>query len=131
MTRELAETTDSFRNMDLSRLNLSGINFSRRINPISEWDQIAIEETQRCLGRNPYDYDPPRNDLQMPGRDFHGATLNGTNLDGANLANCNLTCLTAKGASFRGANLQGATLANSLLDECDFTDADLSGVTFT
>ncbi len=131
MTRELVLTLDSYREMDLSGLNLSEIDFSRRINPISEWDQKVIEETQKCLGRRPDEYDPRRDDLQMPGRDFHGATLNGTNFNGANLENCNLTCVRAKDASFRGANLRGAMLANSLLEHCDFTEADLSGVTFT
>jgi hypothetical protein len=77
------------------------------------------------------------NGADLSGADFIGANLIGANLNGANLSGANLKYANLSGADLRYTNLSGADLkyANlsgvhlncAILNEANFSDANLSG----
>ena len=71
----------------------------------------------------------------LAGANLDNTCVKGGNLEGADFSNVHavLMCMSYadfKGVSFRGADLAGANLAHAILDDADFTGADLSITSF-
>jgi len=73
--------------------------------------------------------DHPRERLDLPALDGHGADLGGVALPGETLRLANLRGANLRGANLAGAALGQADLTDAVLERADLHDADLAGAT--
>ncbi len=110
--RSKGDSIPSLEKVDLTKAELSGINFASRPNEIVDLRSAILTETN-LQGAN------------LSGSILLAADLQKANLGGARLKKTNLTETNLTGADFGGAVLVGAILARAKVAGANFRDAEL------
>lgn len=114
-SEDFQEPIISFKNQDLSELDLKDMNLSQL-----DFRSVSLRETNL---RNNYFAESDFDDANL-----WKANLRGTYLEGVQLQNALLIEANLQGARLVNVNLQGAYLKDANLRGAEFTGADLSGV---